>query len=394
MEPAIFLAGITGWRCQSEDDRNHWEVFLTHDTANVSSLGVLLQSLYEAQNPTLLPHYFAAECGSNRREISIGSFESSAQQLAIHTPYDCYALSYCLAHSSDQVCLSIAVRKEDEVALVETLAKGLNDHCKYTTPKVTKLIVHQTTESVQNSNNSLFWLIRSNCLAELKEMQFHSNSSVSSDFAYMFLKKLVKVEFIAICIPSWEWLPALKGLSNCELKGFHIEQKSFFQPDSRVSWNVAILDIELPSSTIRYDDYYSVNVGIDSLLKSVHKSNQITKMVLSNISRETMAGVHNILLHCPSLTTLELKRTRLGYDGILYICSALSNNTTLRHLVIHDDLYMLQSADKTPSDDVIFPGKTTCTDLLLEFSNIVKDNTLEKMKIQTDLLSTSEQIII
>ena len=63
-------------------------------------------------------------------------------------------------------------------------------------------------------------------------------------------------------------------------------------------------------------------------------------MELHNISHETMAGVHSILLHCPSLTTLELKRTRLGYGGILYICSALRNNTTLRHLVIHDDLQL------------------------------------------------------
>ena len=105
-------------------------------------------------------------------------------------------------------------------------------------------------------------------------------------------------------------------------------------------------------------------------------------------------SVHNILLHCPSLTTLKLKRTRLGYDGILYICSALRNNTTLRHLVIHDKLQLPQSSYyEAPSrDDGILPGKTTCTDLLLELSNIVKHNTLEKMKIQTDILSTSEQV--
>ena len=36
LEPAIFLAGITGWRCQSEDGRNHWEMYLSHDTAGDS----------------------------------------------------------------------------------------------------------------------------------------------------------------------------------------------------------------------------------------------------------------------------------------------------------------------------------------------------------------------
>ena len=43
VEPAIFLAGITGWRCQSEDGRNHWEVYLSHDTAGVRERSVLLR---------------------------------------------------------------------------------------------------------------------------------------------------------------------------------------------------------------------------------------------------------------------------------------------------------------------------------------------------------------
>ena len=110
-----------------------------------------------------------------------------------------------------------------------------------------------------------------------------------------------------------------------------------------------------------------------------------------------MAGVHNILLHCPSLTTLELKRTRLGYDGILYICSALRNNTTLRRLVIHDGLRLLPRRVSwrfsrikyitfSLRDRVPLPGKTTCTESLLELNNILKDNTtLKEMKIQSGL---------
>ena len=42
VELAIFLAGITGWRCQSEDGRNHWEMYLSHDTAGVEDPSVLL----------------------------------------------------------------------------------------------------------------------------------------------------------------------------------------------------------------------------------------------------------------------------------------------------------------------------------------------------------------
>ena len=99
-------------------------------------------------------------------------------------------------------------------------------------------------------------------------------------------------------------------------------------------------------------------------------------MLLPNISRDTMAGVRSILLHCPSLTTLRLRRTRLGYDGILYICSALRINTTLESLEIHDD-YLTPETYKTFSsmEAVPLPSKTTPTDFLLELDNILQDNT-------------------
>ena len=118
-------------------------------------------------------------------------------------------------------------------------------------------------------------------------------------------------------------------------------------------------------------------------------------MVLPNISRETKAGVRSVLLHCPSLTSLELKRTRLGYDGIFHICSALRNNTTLKHLVI-EDLQVpplrqrkagdIQFTSFLSMERVALPSKTTCTDFLQELDNILKTNTtLEEMKIQSGL---------
>ena len=160
-----------------------------------------------------------------------------------------------------------------------------------------------------------------------------------------------------------------------------------------------VLDIKLPSNSA-YDVCSSTDALVDSLLKSVLRSNQISGMVLPNVSRETMAGVHSILLHCPSLTSLELKRTRLGYDGILHICSALRNNTTLKRLVIEDDdlqvppsrereLYdydTIQFTSFLSMERVALPSKTTCTDFLLELDNILKTNTtLEEMKIQSGL---------
>ena len=63
--------------------------------------------------------------------------------------------------------------------------------------------------------------------------------------------------------------------------------------------------------------------AINLLLKTVLRSDVITYMGLTQISPETMDVVHSILLQCPSLTMLDLRRSRLDYDGILYICSAL-----------------------------------------------------------------------
>ena len=155
VEPAIFLAGITGWRCQSEDGRNHWEMYLSHDTAGGSDSRVLLRSLYEAQNPTILSHYFNAD--SNRRQIFISTIVSRAS----HTPYDCYALSYCLAHSSDEIRLNILVSRDNDVSLVETFVKGLEDHCKPTSPPTVRhleVVIH--TDVVEVSERCLFWLAK------------------------------------------------------------------------------------------------------------------------------------------------------------------------------------------------------------------------------------------
>ena len=58
VEPAIFLAGITGCRCQSQDDRNPWEMYLSHVALDAAEL--LPRSLYEAQNPAIVPHYFSS----------------------------------------------------------------------------------------------------------------------------------------------------------------------------------------------------------------------------------------------------------------------------------------------------------------------------------------------
>ena len=397
VEPAIFLAGITGWRCQSEDGRNHWEMYLSHDTDGVWELSVLLRSLYEAQNPTILSHYFIAD--SDRRNIGIGAgvYQTS------RTPYDCYALSYCLAHSSDQFRLSIVVGGDDDVSLVETFVKGLEDHCKPTSPPtVSDLEVVLKIDSVEGWNKCLFWLAKAKFLPKLEEIDFKT-TVLNSALAHTFLQSLVNLQSLVVHVrhpTSWEWLAALRSLR--ELKALHIysDEECSPPPSDLHCWPVehrlteVVLDIKLPSNSA-YDVFSSTDALVDSLLKSVLRSNQITRMVLPDISRETMAGVHSILLHCPSLTSLELKRTRLGYDGILHICSALRNNTTLKRLVI-EDLQVPPSRQRKYVDNqftsflsmerVALPSKTTCTDFLLELDNILKTNTtLQEMKIQSGL---------
>ena len=391
VEPAIFLAGITGWRCQSEDGRNHWEMYLSHDTAGVWDPSVLLHSLYEAQNPTILSHYFNAN--SDRRKIGIGTIVSRAS----HTPYGCYAISYCLAHSSDEFKLSIHVSRDDDVSLVETFVKGLEDHCKPTSPPTVKHLIR--TDSVEVSERCLFWLAKVEFLPEV-ELVLFKTEVVNSVLALTFLQSHLQSLVVHVTHPtSWEWLATLKSLR--ELKSLHISSSKECSPppSDLLLWLVehrlteVVLDMKLPSNSA-YCLHSSIDALVGSLLKHVLRSNQITKISLPNISRETMAGVHSILLHCPSLTSLELKRTRLGYDGILHICHALRNNTTLKHLLIHDDdLQVPPSRNRkrfyiqfTSLERVALPSTTTCTDFLLELDNILKTNTtLEEMKIQSGL---------
>ena len=402
VEPAIFLAGITGWRCQSEDDRNHWEMYLSHDTAEVyDHRMVLLKSLYESQNQNLLPHYFSVEGPhQSRRRFTITSSGTFRK-----TPYGCYALSYCLSHSLEKFSLDFEIKNGDDVSLLEIFVKGLDDHCKSTRPQVEHFEL--SGDYVENSlKQCMYWLNRANDLTELKKIGLESRvlkSAVAQDFS----QSLVKIQSLRIkhdSSTSWDWLPALKFFTELRALVIYTREECSHPPTDLLCWlvehklEIFALMLLNPSNPIYYYDLHTpTDIMVDSVLKSSLRSNQITELTLSNISRETMAGVHSILLHCPSLTTLRLWYTRLGYDGILYICSALRSNTTLRHLVVSGDLQLPPFSTTTNLNTIDFtsfssmervplPGKTTCTDFLLELNNILKDNTtLEDIKIQSGL---------
>ena len=201
LEPAIFLSGITGWRCQSEDGRNHWEMYLSHDTAGDSDPSVLLCSLYEAQNPTILSHYFNAD--SDRREIGIGQHNYYSR------PYYCYAVFYCLAHSSDEIRLIINTYGDDDVSLVETFVKGLEDHCKPTSPPTVRhLRLQLHTDSFVVSERCLFWLAKVEFLPKVELVLFKTEVE-NNVLALTFLQSHLQSLVVYVEHPtSWEWLAA------------------------------------------------------------------------------------------------------------------------------------------------------------------------------------------
>ena len=370
VEPAMFLAGITGWKCQSQDDSHHWELYLSHDTAHIKDSSVLFCSLYEAQNPTILSHYFDVKSNAqSRRTLHIDS------KL---TPYNCYALSYSLAYSSVKLNLYVDLQ-EGDTSLLETFVKGLDNHRKSATPSVNKTVEVWC----------LYWLVKGN--RELEEDIRLETEYFARNHLDDLLQKLDAIQFLYISTEPWEWkwISALKSLSGRELRGFHVTNKG-----SRLtSWAKTVLDVRFPYTALKFDACNLMYAAIDSILKTVVRSDEITEIELFAISRETMDGVRSILLHSPSLTTLTLRKSRLDDDGILYICSALRKNTVLRHLVIRGDLQIpraqlvwrrLQS-EWVCKQVCFLPDKTTLTRLLLELNNILEENaTLEDVTIQCE----------
>ena len=414
MEPAIFLAGITGWRCQSEDVQNPWEMYLSHDTAhvsNVSYLRVLIRSLYEAQNPKIISHYFAAEKNNVfRSKVGINSTFNNCS--SVETPYDCYAVSYCIAHYSDEISLFYECGPRNclhDISLLETFVKGVDDHCQFTTPRVKHLGLWLFHMSAKDLDIVIHWFMKARFFTEIQEMYLQFLNT-SSGLVEKFLKSFIRLQSLVIHVESLEWLAALRYLRQLKVLRVFTSSEECSLPPTGIycgseghgliggdKLTEVVLDIKIPSNSMNIL-YTDVLVG--SVLKSVLRSNQITEVEMSNTSRETMAGVRSILLHCPSLTTLKLTRTRLGYDGILYICSALRKNKNLNFLLIHDDLQFPLKRGQYDCTSFLrkrtisMPFKTTCTEFLLELNHILKDNTtLKEIKIQSGLflpLSTCE----
>ena len=301
VEPAIFLAGITGWKCQSKDVRNHWEIYLRQDSLNVAEHSVFLRSLYEAQNPEMVSHYFSVECAQYFHELGGISQRKQVTIDSDFSPYDCYALSYCLTHYSPENLLSVSLSITSDL-FVETFVKGLNDHCKAVTPGVKSLQIYSNIDKVSHAHSHL-------CQMQYSKLR---NEVQKSSLAYQLIKSLVKLQSLTIHLGSdtpWVWLAALKFIND--LKVLHISGSKecsplpkyflcWFPGDALIrgnNLNEVLFYTEFPSNNI-----HELCSPTDRLISSVMKSiliskTNITKIVLPNISRETMTDVRGILLY-------------------------------------------------------------------------------------------------
>ena len=323
VEPAIFLAGITGWISQPKDDRNCWKKYVQYDTAAIIDPTVLLQSLYEAQNPALLSYYFISEKKyplAQLKRPSITTFTyvivpSKRNILSISSkmkPYECYALSYCVSHSCcHQFRLILYLNSNDDISCLEVFIVGLKNHRESKSSRIHHLSILLGFSSLESSKKCISWLLKAPFLPELTTITISSNYETSKYPLYPFMNHID-----ALC------------------------------------------------------KYHITELQLDNI-----------------ITRETMLGVKKVLLNCPSVVKLTISKATLGYDGILFICNALRRNISLKHILIHDNEMPNFASKITWDSSKIccfrsslikesLPNKTTCTELLLELDIILKSNTV------------------
>ena len=369
-EPAVFLAGITGLKCESVQ-KNPWESRFSDFNGN----SIALRSLYEAQNTSILASI------SFDGNLSIG-----------RDPYDSYAVSYCISHCSNEVSLHITINESS--SSIEAFWRGLHDHCKSTVLRVN----HLTVEILDVDAKSVHWLADTikTFMTGVKHIHFENYRESIVSFQSLFpLQVLVKLELLEILSPQsteiFIWTHVLPSLRNLKCFTFSVDRLCNTPPSHPICQTIENsitklrLDVTLPYSS--YDVKSPTALFINDLLTSILRSKLITELLLPNISRENMANVYAIIIQCPNLVRLTLVRCRLGYDGMLYICNALRYNSSIEYIAICDYEQDIDP-DKIcyPLKEVPLPNRATSTDIILGLNDILKENnTLEKLSISTGL---------
>ena len=388
-EPAKFLAGITGMRCKSVDS-SLWEEYLKSIDINAVKNRILFGSFFDAQNPEIVRQCFSAK--ERWPKFSIGRYS---------TPHDSYAISYCLSHFSAQFDLEIYLEDENS-SHMEMFARGLHDYCKSSTVlKVKCLDLYVSTTDFEMSR---YWIcdVTRYFVTELKTIYINTHrEEFFISGALIFLQDVVNLKSLEVCsaggIACWGWLDAVTSLNR--LTKLHISSREQCSPPLPDSLHV-LIQSRLTTfichiATVQGIALSSTPPHVHAILKSVIISKQIVILDIQSVSREAMASIRNILLHCHSLTKLKLSEARLGYDGILHICSALRNNTTLDSIEIYDEIkhtrFITETAlkcycDFDLIDTVALPRKITSAGFLLELNDILKTNrTLRTMNIRSEL---------
>ena len=369
VEPAVFLAGITGLKCESVQ-KIPWERFL----GDIYDNNIALRSLYEAQNSSIL--------------ASI-SFENLSID---HDPYDSYAVSYCISHCSNEVSLNIMIAIYESSSSIEEFCRGLHDHCKSTVLRVNHLFV-EIVNNMKVDAKIMHWL--ADTIKIFMTGTKHIHVSIVNDYDVPLNPEK---SHLSEQIPITHVLPSLKNLKSVRFSADGLCNTPPSHPICQALENSITklrLDVKLPYSS--YDVKSPTALFINDLLTSILRSKLIRELLLPNISRENMANVYAIIIQCPNLAGLELMRCRLGYDGVLYICNALRYNSSLEYIAIHDyEQDIVPDKICYPLKEVPLPNRATCTDIILGLNDILKENnTLKTFINSTGLFQqlTSDKLI-
>ena len=219
IEPAVFLAGITGFKCQSKLGINQWVKYLSNDTIGIKFCEVLLHSLYEAQNSSILSYYFNAEHSRGNFCIGFEKYNSETIEHFLSTTYDCYALSYFLAHSLN-FKLRIALTIDEDASLLHSLIMYIKEQCLKEVPKVKYLRLNIINESKEVLQNTLSLLLKAKFLPEVEVFEYDS-TLVNIDLTQEVLKSLPKLQSLKIVLystqNSFEWVAALEPLVKLKI---------------------------------------------------------------------------------------------------------------------------------------------------------------------------------